>query len=94
MPFALIAAVLADGHACLQQRPGGAGVIFRQAADDPAGGGADIGAVPAQPDARDHLGQVLLAQVSVGIGGAGPGTSLIASMAAASTLASTLRVCG
>ena len=46
-----------------------------QAAYDPGGGGADIGAVQAQPDARDHFGQVLLAQVSVGVGGAGPGRS-------------------
>jgi len=74
MPLALITAALADGHTCLQQRPGGARVVFRQAADNPAGGGADIGAVQAQPDAPDHLGQLLLAQVSVGVGGAGLGT--------------------
>ena len=73
VPLALIAAALADGRAGLQQRPGGTGVVFGQAADDPGGGGTDIGAVQAQPDARDHFGQVLLAQVSVGVGGAGLG---------------------
>ena len=43
------------------------------AADDPGGGGADIGAVQAQPDALDHPGQVLFAQVGAGVGGAGLG---------------------
>jgi len=71
VPFALIAAALADGHAGLQQRPGDVGVVVRRAADDPGGGRADIGAVQAQPDAPDHLGHVLLAQVRVGIGGTG-----------------------
>jgi hypothetical protein len=68
---ALIAAAPADGHAGLQQRPGDSGVVVRQAADDPRGGGADIGAVQAQPDARDHLGHVRLAQVSGVVGVAG-----------------------
>src|SRR5437660_7226913 len=49
MPLALVAAALADGHAGLQQRPGDAGVVLRQTADDADGGGADIGAVQAQP---------------------------------------------
>ena len=71
MPLALIAAALADGRAGPQQQPGGAGVKLRRAAEDPGGGGADIGAVQAQPDAFDHLGQVLLTQVSVGVGDAG-----------------------
>src|SRR5215475_11828948 len=43
------------------------------AADHAEGGGADVGAVQAQPDAFDHLGQVLLGQVGVGVGGAGLG---------------------
>ncbi len=73
MPLALVAAALAAGHAGLQQRLGDVGVVLRLAAGDPGGGGADIGAVQAQPDARDHLGQVLLAQVGVGVGGAGLG---------------------
>ena len=63
MPLALVAAAPADSHARLQQRPGQAGVVLRLAADDPRGGGTDIDAVKAQPDARDHLGHVLLAQV-------------------------------
>src|SRR5580658_8364072 len=73
VPLALIAAALADGHAGLQQRPGEAGVVLHLAAYDPRGGGADIDAVQAQPDAPDHLGHVLLAQVSgvVGIAGLG-----------------------
>jgi len=37
----------------------------------PEGGGADIGAVQAQPDALDHLGPVLLAQAGVGDAGRG-----------------------
>jgi hypothetical protein len=36
----------------------------RLAAHHPEGGGADIGAVQAQPDALDHLGPVLLAQAA------------------------------
>src|SRR5215472_14893886 len=73
MPLALVTTALADGHASLQQRPGDVGVVLRQAADDPAGGSTDIRAVQAQPDAPDHLGQVRLAQVGVGIGVAGLG---------------------
>jgi hypothetical protein len=74
MPLALIAAALADGHAGLQQRPGEAGAVHRLACYDPHGGGADIDAVQAQPDAPDHLGHVLLAQVSgvVSFAGLGP----------------------
>ena len=71
VPLALIAAALADGHAGLQQRPGDIGGVLRLAAGDPRGGGADIGAVQAQPDARDHLGHVRLAQVSGVVGVAG-----------------------
>src|SRR5579859_6485273 len=71
MPLALIAAALADGYAGLQQRPDEAGVVLRLAADHPCGGGADIDAVQAQPDAPDHLGHVLLAQVSGVVGIAG-----------------------
>src|SRR5689334_8747220 len=73
VPLALVAAALAAGHAGLEQGPGDAGVVDRGAAYDPDGGGADVGALQAQPDARDHLGQVLLAQVGVDIGGAGLG---------------------
>jgi hypothetical protein len=71
VPLALVAAALADGHAGLQQRLGHIGVVRRRAADDPGDGGADIGAVQAQPDALDHLGQVVLAQVSVDVSGTG-----------------------
>src|SRR5579859_4283622 len=71
MPLALVAAALADSHAGLQQRPGDLGVIARRSADDRAGGGADIGAVQAQPDAHDHLGHVRLAQVRVDVGDTG-----------------------
>src|SRR5260370_382819 len=69
VPPAFIAAALADGHAGLQERPGGAGVVFGQAAEDCGGGAADVGAGPAQPRALDHLGQVRLAQGGVGVGG-------------------------
>ena len=41
----------------------------RLTAHHPEGGGADIGAVQAQPDALDHLGPVLLAQAGVGDAG-------------------------
>jgi hypothetical protein len=47
----------------LPQRLGDVGVVIRLAARDPDSGGADVGAVQAQPDALDHLGHVLLAQV-------------------------------
>jgi hypothetical protein len=71
MPLAFVAAALADGHAGLQQRPAGVGVVLRLTADDRGGGRADVGAVQAQPDARDHLGHIGFAQVGVGIGDAG-----------------------
>src|SRR5215467_15139761 len=67
MPLALVAAAPADSHAGLQQRPGEARVVVRLAANDRRGGGADIDAVQAQPDARDHLGNVPLAQVGSGV---------------------------
>src|SRR6478736_8241906 len=54
VPLALVAAALAAGHAGLEQGPGDAGVVDRGAAYDPDGGGADVGALQAQPDARDH----------------------------------------
>jgi DNA-binding response OmpR family regulator len=73
MPPALVTTALAGGHAGFQQRPGDAGVVVRLAADHPGGGGADIDTIEAQPDALDHLGQVLLGQVGVGVGGAGLG---------------------
>src|SRR6516165_862369 len=73
MPSAFVAAAGADGHASLQQRPGDAGLVGGLAAYHPEGGGAHIGAVPAQPDARDHVGQVLFVQVIVGVGDAGLG---------------------
>src|SRR5215469_18348173 len=73
VPRALVAAALADGDTGLQQRPGDMSVVLRLAGHDPHRGGADIGAVEAQPDALDHLGQVLLAQVGLGVGNAGIG---------------------
>jgi hypothetical protein len=73
VPLALVAAAAAGRHAGLQQGPGDVGVVLGLAAGDPDGGGADVGAVQAQPDAADHLGDVLLAQVGVGVGGAGLG---------------------
>jgi hypothetical protein len=94
VPLTLIAAGLADGHACLQQRSGGGGVVFRRAADNPAGGGADIGAVQAQPDALTISARFCsLKSASVSAVRAWA-QSLIASMAAASTLRSTLTVRG
>ncbi len=71
MPLALVAAAFANGHTGLQKWPGDAGGVLGLAACDPDGGSADIGAVQAQPDALDQLGQVLLAQVVIGVGGAG-----------------------
>src|SRR5215471_19360251 len=60
VPLALVTAALADGYARLQQRPGHGGVGICLTAYHPEGGGTDIGAIQAQPDALDHLGQVLL----------------------------------
>jgi hypothetical protein len=73
MPVALIAAALADGRAGLQERLDDLGVVLRLAAYDSDGGDADVGAVQAEPYALDHLGDVLLAQVRCGVGGAGLG---------------------
>src|SRR4029450_3223715 len=71
MPLALVAGALAGGRAGVQQRPGDVGVILGLGAYEPDGGGADVGAVQAQPDALDQLGHVLLAEVVVGAGGTG-----------------------
>jgi len=71
VPLALVAAALADRHACLKQRLGDVGGVVCRTASDLGGDGADVGAVQAQPDAPDHLGQVLLAEVSVGVRDAG-----------------------
>src|SRR5580704_5165506 len=73
MPLALIAAALADRCAGLQQRLGDVGVVLHPAGGNPDGGGADIGAVQAQPDAPDHLGHVVLAQIGVDVGSASLG---------------------
>jgi predicted metal-binding membrane protein len=71
VPLALVAAASADRHARLKQRLGDAGGVVRGTAGDVGGDGADVGAVQAQPDAPDHLADVLLAQVGVGVGDAG-----------------------
>jgi len=74
VPCALVAAARADGDAGLQQRRGNADGGGGRPAHYPHGGGADVGAIPAEPDARDHRGHVLLTQISVGAGDAGLGT--------------------
>jgi hypothetical protein len=74
MPLALVAAAPARGHASFQERPGDGRVVLAQSADGTHGRGADIGAVQAQPDALHHAGEVLFAEVGVGIGGTSPGT--------------------
>src|SRR5260370_11996427 len=71
MPLALVAAALAAGHAGLQERLDDVGVVLGLAADDPNSSAADVSALQAQPDARDELGDVRLAQVGVGVGRAG-----------------------
>jgi hypothetical protein len=71
MPLALVAAAPADGRARLDQRPYDAAVPGSRAAQHGCGSCADIRAVHAQANARDHLGQMQLAQVGVGIGTAG-----------------------
>src|SRR5438128_235405 len=63
MALALVAATLADSHAGLKQRRGDVGVVLGLAADDPDSSAADVGALEAQPDALDHVGEVPLAQV-------------------------------
>src|ERR1700730_11622053 len=73
MLLGLVAAALAGGHASLQERPGDVGVALRLAADDPDSSAADVGALQAQPDAFDELGDVRLTQVGVGVGRAGLG---------------------
>ena len=70
MSLTLVPATRADRRARLEQGARDAGVVGRHAACDPHGGSADICAVQAQPDAGDHLGDVLIAQVSVSISGA------------------------
>lgn len=73
--LALVTAALADGHTGLKLRPDDLGVPHGRAAQDPGGSRADIHSVLAQPDARDHIGQVRLAQVGIGIGDAGLDTA-------------------
>jgi hypothetical protein len=71
MPLALVAAAPADGRARLDQRPDDAVIPDNRAAQHGCGSCADIRAVQAQADARDHLDQMRLAQVGVGVGTAG-----------------------
>jgi len=73
MVLALVAAAFAAGHAGLKQRPGEIGVPFGRTAEYPERRGADVGALQAQPDALDQLGDVRLAQVGVRVGRAGLG---------------------
>jgi len=68
VPLTLVAAALADCRAGLEERRDDVGVVLRLAADDTGGRDAYIGAVQAEPDAPDHLGYVLLAQVTTGVG--------------------------
>src|ERR1700686_4229752 len=61
MMLALVAAALAAGHARLQERLDEIGVPLGRAANDPDRRAADVGALQAQPDALDQLGDVRLA---------------------------------
>src|SRR5262249_13788180 len=70
MSLTLVTADFAGASACLQQRPGDVRVVLRLPADDLEGGITHIGAVQTQAHALDQPGQVLLAQVSVSVGGA------------------------
>src|ERR1700730_8423897 len=73
MMLALVAAALAAGHARLQERLDDVGVPLGRATYDPDRRAADVGALQAQPDALDELGDVRLAQVRVGVGRTGLG---------------------
>jgi hypothetical protein len=90
VPLALVPTAVAGRHARLQLRPGKVGVVVGLAAEDPQRGGADVGAVQAQPDALDQLGDIPLDEAVVGAGGAACAQSDSASMVAARTWASRL----
>ena len=70
MTFALVTAARAGSHASPQQRFDDGGVRIGLTAEDSDASGAHVDTVEAQPDAPDHLGDVLLSQVSVGVGDA------------------------
>src|SRR5258706_2715472 len=71
--LALVAAHLAGLHAGLEGSACRRGIEGSLAREDPAGRQADVGAIEAEADAADHRLHLLLAQVSIGVGGAGLG---------------------
>jgi hypothetical protein len=66
--IALVAARRARGHARLKERPDDIDFVFTEAACDTGGGGTDIGALHAQPDALQHVANVRRAEVGVDVG--------------------------
>jgi hypothetical protein len=65
MAFAFVAAGAAYDNAGLEEWPHDLGVKFGRSTENRSSGTADVGAVQAQPDAFDHVGQVVLAQIRV-----------------------------
>jgi hypothetical protein len=71
MALALVSAALADGDTGFEQGPHDVGVVLGRPAQHPACRNAHVRALQAQPYAFHHVGEILLAQVGVGVGDAG-----------------------
>jgi hypothetical protein len=65
MAFAFVAAASAYDNTGLEEWPHDAGVKFGRSTENRSSGTADVGAVQAQPNALDHVGEVVLAQIRV-----------------------------
>ena len=65
MAFAFVAAGAAYDNAGLEERPHDPGVKFGRSTENRSSGRTDVGAVQAQPNALDHVGEVVLAQIRV-----------------------------
>ena len=70
MTLALVTAALADGDAGFEQWPHYAGVVLGRPAQHARCRSANVRAMQAQPHAPHNVGEILLAQVGIGVGDA------------------------
>src|SRR5713101_3639613 len=71
MALALVTAARADGDTGFEQRPHDVGIVLSRTAEQAGCGSAYVRAVQAQPYALDHVREIFLAEVCVGVGDAG-----------------------
>ena len=71
MALALVTAALADGDTGFEQRPRDVGIVLGRPAEHAGCSSAYVRALQAQPYALDHVREIFLVQVGVGVGDAG-----------------------